>query len=185
MLLVGLVLSCQIPGVRLKLWRSRESEPALLQPVPQKLQLLLQQKHQEQAQGPPKGAGKWRKKLLIISVLMGILTSIWLFWHLNQKINLRREETLANMCDERARMLQDQFNVSMNHVHALALLVSTFHHGKHPSAVDQVIFNVFVSEYQMHFPHLFKTITRAVTMMLTNNDSKFLLCCVAHITLFN
>ncbi|GMY18436.1 Histidine kinase 2 [Fagus crenata] len=41
------------------------------------------------------------------------------------------------MCDERARMLQDQFNVSMNHVHAFAILVSTFHHGKHPSAIDQ------------------------------------------------
>ncbi|KAG8489093.1 hypothetical protein CXB51_017081 [Gossypium anomalum] len=152
LLLVGLVLSCQIPGVRLKLWRSRESEPAPLQPVPQKLQLLLQQKHQQQAQGPPKGAGKWRKKLLIIFVLMGILTSIWLFWHLNQKINLRREETLANMCDERARMLQDQFNVSMNHVHALALLVSTFHHGKHPSAVDQKTFGEYTERTAFERP---------------------------------
>jgi hypothetical protein len=59
---------------------------------------------------------------------------------MNEEINLRREETLANMCDERARMLQDQFNVSMNHVHALAILVSTFHHEKHPSAIDQVSF---------------------------------------------
>ncbi|KAG4139115.1 hypothetical protein ERO13_D07G172100v2 [Gossypium hirsutum] len=152
LLLVGLVLSCQIPGVRLKLWRSRESEPAPLQPVPQKLQLLLQQKHQQQAQGPPKGAGKWRKKLLIIFVLMGILTSIWLFWHLNQKINLRREETLTNMCDERARMLQDQFNVSMNHVHALALLVSTFHHGKHPSAIDQKTFGEYTERTAFERP---------------------------------
>nr|KJB10256.1 hypothetical protein B456_001G192400 [Gossypium raimondii] len=152
LLLVGLVLSCQIPGVRLKLWRSRESEPAPLQPVPQKLQLLLQQKHQQQAQDPPKGAGKWRKKLLIIFVLMGILTSIWLFWHLNQKINLRREETLTNMCDERARMLQDQFNVSMNHVHALALLVSTFHHGKHPSAIDQKTFGEYTERTAFERP---------------------------------
>ncbi|KAL4563677.1 hypothetical protein LXL04_027722 [Taraxacum kok-saghyz] len=44
------------------------------------------------------------------------------------------------MSDERARMLQDQFNVSMNHVHALAILVSTFYHGKDPPAIDQVIF---------------------------------------------
>ncbi|KAF3795470.1 Histidine kinase 3 [Nymphaea thermarum] len=44
------------------------------------------------------------------------------------------------MCDERARMLQDQFNVSMNHVHALAIMVSTFHHGKMPSAIDQKTF---------------------------------------------
>lgn len=76
--------------------------------------------------------------LLLVFVLLGIAMSIWWFWYLNEEIVLRREETLANMCDERARMLQDQFNVSMNHVHALAILVSTFHHGKHPSAIDQV-----------------------------------------------
>ena len=64
--------------------------------------------------------------------------SIWLFFYLNDIDFLWREETLSNMCDERARMLQDQFNVSLNHVHALAILVSTFHHGKHPSAIDQV-----------------------------------------------
>lgn len=99
--------------------------------------LILQQR-QHQILSPPKGAGKWQKKLLIMSVLCGVTTSIWLYWDLSEKIILRREETLSNMCDERARMLQDQFNVSMNHVHALAILVSTFHHGKHPSAIDQV-----------------------------------------------
>lgn len=52
---------------------------------------------------------------------------------------MKRRETLANMCDERARVLQDQFNVSLNHVHALSILVSTFHHGKNPSAIDQVM----------------------------------------------
>ena len=51
---------------------------------------------------------------------------------------------LTNMCDERARMLQDQFNVSMNHVHALAILVSTFHHDKHPSAIDQVVYSTSI-----------------------------------------
>lgn len=96
------------------------------------------QKQQQQGHSPPKGAGKWRKKLLILFVFAGVTMSIWLFWHFNRKHISRREETLANMCDERARMLQDQFNVSMNHVHALAILVSTFHHGKYPSAIDQV-----------------------------------------------
>lgn len=52
----------------------------------------------------------------------------------------KRKETLANMCDERARMLQDQFNVSMNHVQAMSILISTFHHGKKPSAIDQETF---------------------------------------------
>ncbi|KAL1347492.1 hypothetical protein AAHE18_07G009100 [Arachis hypogaea] len=61
-------------------------------------------------------------------------------WDLEE---MTREEMLTNMCDERARMLQDQFNVSMNHVHALAVLVSTFHHGKHPSAIDQKIFGEY------------------------------------------
>ncbi|KAF5961323.1 hypothetical protein HYC85_002532 [Camellia sinensis] len=50
----------------------------------------------------------------------------------------KRKETLASMCDERARMLQDQFNVSMNHVQAMSIVISTFYHGKRPSAIDQV-----------------------------------------------
>ncbi|PVH37585.1 hypothetical protein PAHAL_5G037400 [Panicum hallii] len=57
----------------------------------------------------------------------------------NQAVEKRRE-SLASMCDERARMLQDQFNVSMNHLQALAILVSTFHHSKSPSAIDQMTF---------------------------------------------
>lgn len=50
------------------------------------------------------------------------------------------EEALVSMCDERARMLQDQFAVSVNHVHALAILISTFHYQKNPSAMDQDTF---------------------------------------------
>ncbi|XVF71767.1 hypothetical protein PTKIN_Ptkin12aG0065500 [Pterospermum kingtungense] len=151
LLLVGVILSSKIPRVHLKLWRNRKNEPVPLQPVAQQLQLLHQQK-QHQAQSAPKGAGKWRKKLLILFVITGILTSFWLFWHLNRKIILRREETLANMCDERARMLQDQFNVSMNHVHALAILVSTFHHGKHPSAIDQKTFGEYTERTAFERP---------------------------------
>ncbi|KAK8669354.1 hypothetical protein V6N13_106787 [Hibiscus sabdariffa] len=153
LLLVGVILSCKISGVRLKLDWNRKKEPAPSQPETQQLQLLLlQQKQQQLDQSPPKGAGKWRKKLLIVFVLLGILTSIWLFWYLNQKIILRREHTLTNMCDERARMLQDQFNVSMNHVHALAILVSTFHHGKHPSAIDQKTFGEYTERTSFERP---------------------------------
>ena len=51
----------------------------------------------------------------------------------------KRQESLASMCDERARMLQYQVNVSMNSLQALAILISTFHHSKNPSsAIDQV-----------------------------------------------
>ncbi|CAL0329711.1 unnamed protein product [Lupinus luteus] len=52
----------------------------------------------------------------------------------------KRRETLASMCDEMARMLQDQFNVSMNHIQAMSILISTFHHAKSPSAIDQITF---------------------------------------------
>lgn len=99
-------------------------------------------KKKEQALTSSKGAGKWMKKLLVLFVLTGIIVSIWLFWYLNEGTRIRRTETLENMCDERARMLQDQFNVSMNHVHALAILVSTFYHGKEPPAIDQVILHL-------------------------------------------
>jgi histidine kinase 2/3/4 (cytokinin receptor) len=51
---------------------------------------------------------------------------------------VRRKEILGSLCDQRARMLQDQFSVSVNHVHALAILVSTFHYYRNPSAIDQV-----------------------------------------------
>ncbi|OMO62536.1 hypothetical protein COLO4_33016 [Corchorus olitorius] len=152
LLIVGVILCCKIPGIHSKLWRNRENEPAPSQPETQQLQLLRQQKQQQQAVSPPKGAGKWRKKLLIIFVFAGIFGSFWLFWHLNQKTILRRVETLANMCDERARMLQDQFNVSMNHVNALAILVSTFHHGKHPSAIDQKTFGEYTERTAFERP---------------------------------
>lgn len=116
-------------------------------------QPLLHPSHlQQQVQYPSRSTGKWRKKLLVIFVLGGIITSFWLFWYLNEDLLLRRKETLASMCDERARMLQDQFNVSMNHVHTLAILVSTFHHGKQPSAIDQKTFEDYTERTAFERP---------------------------------
>lgn len=80
----------------------------------------------------------WWRKLLITWVLVWTLVSLWTFLYMSSQATEKRKETLASMCDERARMLQDQFNVSMNHVHAMSILISTFHHGKVPSAIDQV-----------------------------------------------
>ncbi|KAL7253764.1 hypothetical protein ACSBR1_008165 [Camellia fascicularis] len=60
-----------------------------------------------------------------------------MFWYMSSQAMEKRKETPANMCDKRARMLQDQFNVSMNHVQAMSIVISTFHHGKRPSAIDQ------------------------------------------------
>ncbi|KAL0405122.1 UNVERIFIED_CONTAM: Histidine kinase [Sesamum latifolium] len=118
----------------------------------QKQPLLQHAELQQQAQCSSRSTGKWRKKLLVIFVLGGVIFSVWLFWYLNEDIMLRRKETLASMCDERARMLQDQFNVSMNHVHALAILVSTFHHGKQPSAIDQKTFEDYTERTAFERP---------------------------------
>ncbi|XP_027329982.1 histidine kinase 2 isoform X2 [Abrus precatorius] len=142
--LIGIIMSCNLSCFCL--WRSQKSK--LVQGHPSAQQKRLQ----HFVQGPSKGAGRWRKKLLVIFVSLGIIGSVWLFWHLNEDIMQRREEMLANMCDERARMLQDQFNVSMNHVHALAILVSTFHHGKHPSAIDQKTFGEYTESTAFERP---------------------------------
>ena len=79
----------------------------------------------------------WRK-LLVIWVLGWIVVSLWILCYMSLQATEKRKETLASMCDERARMLQDQFNVSMNHIQAMSILISTFHHAKYPSAIDQV-----------------------------------------------
>ncbi|KAJ8439135.1 hypothetical protein Cgig2_027061 [Carnegiea gigantea] len=80
------------------------------------------------------------KKLLIAWVILWIIVCFWIFWYLSSQAFEKRKESLASMCDERARMLQDQFNVSMNHIQAMSILISTFHHGKNPSAIDQETF---------------------------------------------
>ncbi|XP_010927761.2 probable histidine kinase 3 [Elaeis guineensis] len=90
--------------------------------------------------GSKKVRETWWRKLLILWVVGWFLVSLWIFWLMNSQAVEKSRETLASMCDERARMLQDQFNVSMNHLQALAILVSTFHHSKEPSAIDQMTF---------------------------------------------
>ncbi|XP_019162776.1 PREDICTED: histidine kinase 2-like isoform X1 [Ipomoea nil] len=121
------------------------------QELPQQPQ-LLQHLQQQQAQASSRIARKWWEKLLVIFVSIGVMGSIWLFSHLNEEFTVRRKETIASMCDERARMLQDQFNVSLNHVHALAFLVSTFHHGKQPSAIDQKTFEEYADRTAFERP---------------------------------
>ncbi|XP_022136029.1 histidine kinase 2-like isoform X2 [Momordica charantia] len=170
--ILAVVISClKMSSFHLKL-RNHKHKPIKHpsvenQPVIQLQQVLLQQKQLDLSPSHSKGAGKWRKKLLIIFVILGIISSIWLFWYLNNKIIFRREETLTNMCDERARMLQDQFNVSMNHVHALAILVSTFHHGKHPSAIDQETFSEYAERTAFERP-----LTSGVAYALKVNHSE-------------
>lgn len=88
--------------------------------------------------GNRKVGNKWWRKLLIAWILFWIIVSFSVLWYMNSKAFDKRKETLTSMCDERARMLQDQFNVSMNHVQAMSILISTFHHSRNPSAIDQV-----------------------------------------------
>lgn len=132
-----MVMSLRISYFRFKTWSKQQF--SLPQPQQLQQQQLMQHKLPLQIQSPAKTATKWQKKLLLLFVLAMVVVSIWIFYHFYQDTVFRRKETLSNMCDERARMLQDQFNVGLNHVHALAILVSTFHHGKSPSAMDQVI----------------------------------------------
>ncbi|KAF7124253.1 hypothetical protein RHSIM_Rhsim12G0025000 [Rhododendron simsii] len=81
----------------------------------------------------------WRN-LLVTWVVLWIIVSFSLYWYMSSKALEKRKVTLASMCEERARMLQDQFNVSMNHIHAMSILISTFHHGMNPSSIDQMTF---------------------------------------------
>ncbi|XP_010436680.1 PREDICTED: histidine kinase 2-like [Camelina sativa] len=113
---------------------------------------LGQKKQQQRAQTSSRGAGRWRKNILLLGILGGVSFSVWWFWDTNEEIIMKRRETLANMCDERARVLQDQFNVSLNHVHALSILVSTFHHGKSPSAIDQKTFEEYTERTNFERP---------------------------------
>lgn len=163
--LLEVIVFQKISGFHLKLWNKKH--PKSNQPLDHQQWVLLRRKQHQQVKESPKGAGKWRKVLLRIFIVVGIVGSVWLFRYLNKTAILRREETLANMCDERARMLQDQFNVSMNHVHALAVLTSTFHHGKQPSAIDQAMLFLFAISFVSPLSYSFYTTNEVLVNMTT------------------
>ncbi|XVE85351.1 hypothetical protein DITRI_Ditri17bG0084000 [Diplodiscus trichospermus] len=96
--------------------------------------------HYYQYIGSKRVSKTWWRKLLFSWIICWTVASIWIFCYMSSQATEKRKETLASMCDERARMLQDQFNVSMNHIQAMSILISTFHHGKSPSAIDQRTF---------------------------------------------
>lgn len=80
----------------------------------------------------------WFPKLFLLWAGVMLFLGYLIYMYMDADNKVRRVEVLGSMCDQRARMLQDQFSVSVNHVHALAILVSTFHYYKNPSAIDQV-----------------------------------------------
>lgn len=91
------------------------------------------------------GGGVWKwlvKRTVQVVVWVSMSAVVCVGIHLWMKVhNINAAESLLiSMCDERARMLQDQFAVSVNHVHALAILVSTFYYNKIPPAINQSVF---------------------------------------------
>lgn len=91
----------------------------------------------------------WLPNLLALWIIVMLYGSRAIYTRMDAVSKERRKDVLVSMCDQRARMLQDQFSVSVNHVHALAILVSTFHYYKNPSAIDQVsvLFPIFTKDF--------------------------------------
>ncbi|KAE8795586.1 Signal transduction histidine-protein kinase barA [Hordeum vulgare] len=89
------------------------------------------------------GGKGWRAKsklsaaVAMVGVALALSGVLVLHRSLRHNALVKAEEGIVCMCEERARMLQDQFAVSVNHVHALAILVATFHYEKQPPALDQ------------------------------------------------
>ncbi|TVU20662.1 hypothetical protein EJB05_36880 [Eragrostis curvula] len=101
----------------------------------------MEEKGREAALPLPEKLRLYSRSFLVMWVLVWFLVSLRIFFRMSNHAADKRQEALGSMCDERARMLQDQFNVSKNHLQALAILVFTFHHSKIPaSAIHQMTF---------------------------------------------
>ncbi|KAL2615089.1 hypothetical protein AAZV13_08G045200 [Glycine max] len=96
----------------------------------------------------------WLPKFLMLWILLMALIGCFIFSKMDADTKVRRKEVLGSLCDQRARMLQDQFSVSVNHVHALAILVSTFHYYRTPSAIDQETFAEYTARTAFERPLL-------------------------------
>ncbi|KAL5207629.1 hypothetical protein ABZP36_032064 [Zizania latifolia] len=96
----------------------------------------------------------WRSAAAAAWVVVAVACSATVHWHLRRETMDRAEERLVSMCEERARMLQEQFGVTVNHVHALAILISTFHFEKRPSAIDQDTFAKYTARTSFERPLL-------------------------------
>lgn len=92
-------------------------------------------------------------KYLALWIIVFWFAAIYVYQIIDAEHQQRIDEGLVSTCDQRARMLQDQFSVSVNHVHALAVLVSTFHYYKNPSVIDQVC-TLFYLRFFICFYHV-------------------------------
>lgn len=96
----------------------------------------------------------WLPKFLLLWIMLMMLFSGSIYNGMDADNKVRRREVLGSLCEQRARMLQDQFSVSVNHVHALAILVSTFHYYRNPSAIDQETFAEYTARTAFERPLL-------------------------------
>ncbi|KAL0447262.1 UNVERIFIED_CONTAM: Histidine kinase [Sesamum latifolium] len=119
--------------------------------------------------GSRKVRKNWSRKVLIAWILFWIIAALWVFCYMSSQAVEKRKETLASMCDERARMLQDQFNVSMNHIQAMSVMISIFHHGKNPSAIDQRTFARYTEKTSFERP-LTSGVAYAVRVLHTERE---------------
>ncbi|XP_058182773.1 histidine kinase 4 [Rhododendron vialii] len=92
--------------------------------------------------------------LILWLIVVGLVSYLYVYEPTDADTKTRRQDGLVTMCDQRARILQDQFSVSVNHVHALGILVSTFHYYKNPSAIDQETFAEYTAQTAFERPLL-------------------------------
>ncbi|KAH7837688.1 hypothetical protein Vadar_016700 [Vaccinium darrowii] len=144
---LGLVFSCLMAFLSKKFLGNEKWKLSQQQLPPTPLQ-----RQQQQVRSSSKSTGSWRLNFLIWFAIGGVLFSAFLYWYIRRGDVSKRKETIANICDERAKMLQDQFNVNMNNVHALAIFVSTFHHGKEHSAIDRETFATYTESTTFQRP---------------------------------
>ncbi|KAE8768676.1 putative histidine kinase [Hordeum vulgare] len=111
---------------------------------------------------------RWRW-MAMLWVVGWTLICLQVFRYSNSGAVEKRRDSLASMCDERARMLQDQFNVSMNHLQVLAILVNTFHHSQIPSAITQATFARYAERTAFERP-LTSGVAYAVRVMHVERD---------------
>ncbi|KAL8218542.1 hypothetical protein R6Q57_021915 [Mikania cordata] len=93
-------------------------------------------------------------KYLVLWIIVFGFAAVYVYRWIDAGHQQRIQEGLVSMCDQRARMLQDQFSVCVNHVHALAVLVSTFHYYKNPSVIDQDTFAEYTARTAFERPLL-------------------------------
>ncbi|PIA63725.1 hypothetical protein AQUCO_00201220v1 [Aquilegia coerulea] len=108
--------------------------------------------------------------MLLLWIILIACLSFCIYNKMEADNMVRRKEFLVSMCDQRARMLQDQFSVSVNHVHALTILVSTFHFYKNPSAIDQETFAQYTASTAFERP-LMSGVAYAHRVMHSNREN--------------